>query len=521
MKNIFNKKTSNLLSLILSLLNVKHTNNYTNKYFNEHPNKYNMFGLSKMLTHFGISNSGIKVLNKEEDVRRLIPPYIAHLGGDFAVVENTTKRNVSYYWGDGERINVPMEDFLDIWTGATLIVETDKNSKEPEYEKHKKEEFVSNSKKILLIITIFSLIIIGIIQSEIYTQIGLILLSVVNLVGIYIGYLLVLKQMNNQSKQADKICSLFSRNNCNDVLNSSSSKFLGIISWSEVGLSYFISNIFILFFAPQLLSYLTLISIGTLPYAFWSIWYQKTKAKAWCPLCLIIQLLFYIQFIINFTCGYIQMPDLTIINLLSIGLIYTAPFLIISLILPILVAGQKVTSLTQEYNGFKVNDKVFYSVLREQPRFEISRDTSNIILGNPDAESLITIFTNPHCSPCIEMHKNMNQILKEIKDKVCFQLIFSSFSQDLNESNKLLISACLNYKNSHEILDYWFHGGHLNPESFRNKYGIKTDSENVISEFNKHEHWKKTTGIQGTPTLLINGYQVPRNYKLNELKDIF
>ena len=179
------------------------------------------------------------------------------------------------------------------------------------------------------------------------------------------------------------------------------------------------------------------------------------------------------------------MPDLTIINLLSIGLIYTAPYLIISLILPILIEGQKVTSLTQEYNGFKVNDKVFYSVLREQPRFEISRDTSNIILGNPDAESLITIFTNPHCSPCIEMHKNMNQILKEIEDKVCFQLIFSSFSQDLNESNKLLISACLNYKNSHEILDYWFHGGHLNPESFRNKYGIKTDSENVISEFNK------------------------------------
>ncbi|MDE6162887.1 MAG: hypothetical protein K2F98_05130 [Bacteroides sp.] len=87
----------NALTSILSLLNVRYTSKYANRYFNEHPYKYSLFGLSKMLTHYGVHNVGIKV-NDKENIRSLEPPFIAHIGNDFVTVKNISKDNICYYW---------------------------------------------------------------------------------------------------------------------------------------------------------------------------------------------------------------------------------------------------------------------------------------------------------------------------------------------------------------------------------------------------------------------------------------
>lgn len=53
-----------LLTEFLELLHVKHTVSYTNRYFQEHPHKYNLFGLSRMLEEYGIPNTGLKLKDK-------------------------------------------------------------------------------------------------------------------------------------------------------------------------------------------------------------------------------------------------------------------------------------------------------------------------------------------------------------------------------------------------------------------------------------------------------------------------
>ena len=45
-------KPLNIFVLFLKLLGVKHTSAFPNQYFNEHLRKYNLFGLSKMLSDF-------------------------------------------------------------------------------------------------------------------------------------------------------------------------------------------------------------------------------------------------------------------------------------------------------------------------------------------------------------------------------------------------------------------------------------------------------------------------------------
>lgn len=289
MKNIFNLyEESNTLSTIFKLLKVKYTHKYTNRYFNEHPNKYDMFGLSRMLSHFGVNNKGIRITDKENNIYALPPPFIAHVGNGFVVVEAIKNEKVVYHWNE-KKLSVPLVEFNNIWSGATLIVETDENSVEPYYKENRKRELVTEILQYLLLGAILILAFIGFVQNRIYNDIGLSLLLVLNIIGIYVGYLLILKQMNIQSSHVDKICSLFSQSDCNNVLDSPAAKFMGIFSWSELGLSYFLSNTFILLFAIQFLPYLVLLNICALPYSLWSVWYQRFKVKQWCPLCLIVQ----------------------------------------------------------------------------------------------------------------------------------------------------------------------------------------------------------------------------------------
>jgi len=53
-----NNKGQNVFISFLHLLNVKHTNSFSNKYFREHPHKYNLLGISQMLSDYGIENKG-------------------------------------------------------------------------------------------------------------------------------------------------------------------------------------------------------------------------------------------------------------------------------------------------------------------------------------------------------------------------------------------------------------------------------------------------------------------------------
>lgn len=68
------------------MLNVKHTKKYADKLYNEHPYKYSLFGLSKMLSEYKIPNAGIEILNKESGLKELEVPFIAYAGNEFVLV---------------------------------------------------------------------------------------------------------------------------------------------------------------------------------------------------------------------------------------------------------------------------------------------------------------------------------------------------------------------------------------------------------------------------------------------------
>lgn len=510
---------NNIFLSLLKLLDVKYTTNFSYRYFNEHPHKYNLFGLSSMLTQYSIENVGIKLTDKS-DLFLIDTPFIAHIGSDFVVVEKIKETKIHYIQGD-RKITVHLDDFDKMWTGYILVTEPNELSIEPGYIKHKRKDVFSNIQVIVPLIFAVFLLMYSIVSLKSYLKISFILLFFINTVGVFIGYLLVLKQLKIQSNYADKFCSLFKHSDCNNILESDASKFLGFLGWSEVGFGYFISNIFILSFLPNFINYLAIINIATLPYTFWSVWYQKYRAKQWCPLCLLSIFLLWGIFLVNVISGNFHFSQFTFLNLLFVGGIYIIAVLGLNMLVPIIAKSNNANNIQYEINSIKADENVFDTLLTKQPHYEVSKSTSQLLFGNIESENLVTIFSNPHCNPCSIMHKRVNDLIEHNKN-ICVQYILSSFNEELNVSNKYLIGV-YQQKNGDamQLFDNWFEVGKYNKEQFFREYPIEMNERDIDEEFTKHEQWKEKSGLRATPTILVNGYKLPDNYKIEDLRFLY
>jgi len=474
-----------------------------------------------MLTDYGIENVGTRIVDKGKDIFEIETPFIAHFAGDFVVVHKFESDKVFFLWKGINHV-LSVSEFSSAWSGIILLAESSDQSIEPDYKEHKKYERLNFLKRVTLIAVCCLALFLIYISRLLYTNIGISMLLLINIAGAYISYLLLLKQMHVQSQYADKICSLFKQSDCNHVLESKAAKLWGIFGWSEIGLGYFSTNVLLLLFLPNAVSILSILNILALPYSFWSVWYQKKKAKQWCVLCLIVQVLLWALFIANWLLGYIQMPAFVLqelFYLVIIGSCYLASVLIINSLIPIFNADRMVPILRQVINGMKADENVFKAILKQQFFYETKGFDSIIRFGNINSPLQLTIFSNPYCYPCSLMHKRIERLLTKMNNSLSVQYILSSFAENLNPTNKYLIAACLQNKdNVAQIFTDWFEKGkELGDDYFKN---MNLDMENpeIEAEFQKYELWRRKTQLRATPIVLVNGYQLPENYTVDDLR---
>jgi hypothetical protein len=223
-----------------------------------------------MLSDYGVENAGTKIIDKEKDIFDIELPFIAHFGGEFVIVHKIDPDKVYYLW-NGKETALPLAEFLNAWTGIVLLAEPTVNAIEPDYKEHRKKELLDLAQKGLLALAAGLLLVLTYTTHSLFTNLGLSLLLLLSFAGVYISYLLVLKQLHIDSRYADKICSLFKQHDCNDVLESKAAKLWNTFGWSEIGFGYFVANVLILLFLPNLINYLALINILALPYSVWSV----------------------------------------------------------------------------------------------------------------------------------------------------------------------------------------------------------------------------------------------------------
>lgn len=214
-------------------------------------------------------------------------------------------------------------------------------------------------------------------------------------------------EIDEDNPLVNKLCSATGNINCNAILSSKASKIFNVVSWSEVGFFYFGGTLILLFMEPNSLAIpqlLILLNLISLPYTFFSIFYQANVARQWCLLCCAIQLLLSLEFIplINSFHMPLQLVNFTEASRAIIA--FLLPIIIWIAFNPHFIRLKQLAPLKQQLHKFKYNTEFFNALLSSQPLYQQSDEEWSIVLGSADASNVITMVANPYCMPCAKMH---------------------------------------------------------------------------------------------------------------------
>lgn len=327
-----------IMSDFLRSLGVRHTDAYTNSQFRAMPFQ-TVFGMKKLLESYGVDCTGI-LLSDNGQIDRLPVPFIAQTSRGLVIVTKVTPDKVEYL-SQSVAETAMRERFAAAMTGRVLIASPRPDACEPDYRTHRFTDAANRVKKWVLAIGVLALLGYLFVTNGIYSHVSTILLTVIDLAGIYITWLLVQKSAHIKNRHADAVCSVVEAGGCDDVLNMSASKFFGIFGWSEVGFAYFSVSLMCLLVFPQYIGYLALCNVLCLPFSFWSVWYQRFRAKTWCTLCLCVQAMLWLLFFCYLGGGWLREALPLRIEFFVLGLTYLTVMLALNALMPLIDRNNK------------------------------------------------------------------------------------------------------------------------------------------------------------------------------------
>lgn len=294
----------NLFACILEELGVRHTSDFTRRAYACMPFR-SLFGLSKLLQSYGIDSETYRLANPATDIDCLPVPFLARVGDTFVMVSSVSAGSVTVDYGEGDGpVTMSRPAFDKAFGGIVTLFYPRADAGEPGYRKHRLFEIAAVAKRWILVAASAFVVVWCFVSTGLWRSWAAWLLLAADAAGLYVTYLLFLKSHGFRSKHGDRICGVIDRSGCHTVLETSAAKFLGAIGWSEVGLGYFAVSTLTMLLFPATLPWLALINACVCPFSFWSVWYQKYRAKAWCTLCLITQALLWISLAIYIIGGF-------------------------------------------------------------------------------------------------------------------------------------------------------------------------------------------------------------------------
>lgn len=339
-------KETTVLSDYLSLLGVPHTSEYSDEQFRRMPFQ-SMFGFSKLLQRYGIDSQGLRLSDKRE-LDKLTPPFLAQTDSGFIIVTAVDNEGVNYMT-EGETERMSRNEMDDVWNGFVFLAYPTPLSIEPHYSAHRRMQIFNKAKNLIFAAGVAALFIYAFITNRIYAEWSTAGITLLDIAGLAFTYLLVQKTSGVKSRAADAVCGVLQTGGCDSVLETKASKFFGLFSWSEVGFSYFSVSLLTLLIFPQWIVYLAACNVICLPFTFWSIWYQKFKAKAWCTLCVSVQATLWLLFFCYLAGGWLKGVFPLRIEFFALGTAYVTVLLGLNKLMPHFDKKIKVPQDDQNY----------------------------------------------------------------------------------------------------------------------------------------------------------------------------
>jgi protein-disulfide isomerase/uncharacterized membrane protein len=463
----------------------------------------------------------------ENDFFSITHPFIAHLNigqGQLVVVHKADRNSVNYSDSLKGEKNIKTDNFLAKWSKTVIIIDPDSDSGESDFQIKKSEEIV-NSAVVPFFISIFCLTIIyGIfnrsVSSENEYSLTFFLLMAAIIAGLFFSILLFMNELEFKTGFVDKLCHISTHTDCDAVTKSRLSRIYANISWADLGVSYFLSALILIFLLPvsSIVRILAVFSVFSLPYPVFSILYQWLKIKKWCPLCLSVQATLLAEFAILE--GYLNFKDLTPFSFLPAIIIIAAVFGTVFILKMVYLAEKKKEFIKLELQKLKRNPKVFKSQINNENRLVVSGETQQLLFGNPEAEVTITVFLSFSCSACSKKFAEIQKLLKSNK-KMKVQLIFTpAKDEDGITLTKLIMQK---YKSGEKDiilaqLEKWYESDVKSRHNLVTSIGPMLDEKELNEFFKSNEKLFRENNVTGVPSIFINGFPFPGIYKLNDIK---
>lgn len=536
LSSIFNAVEENCINTtrqLLSALKIKVSRTGIKTIAN-HPDYPSMLSISDSLTKWQIESIAIKVT--VEKIPELPTPFIVKIEtkkeGEFLVV-------VDMY--DGEKFvvsepvskgwkTIPKEELLQQATGIVLLAEVQQNSGEKEYKINKRRENFRTFVNAATIAIVLLLCTVGVFCSFYrYNVAGWAAsaLLMLKLFGCCISILLLWYEIDSHNPTLQKVCSGSKNVNCGAVLKSEAAKIFGL-SWSEIGFFYFFGGLATLLagmLSPEFLLFIAWFNIIVLPYTVFSIYYQWRIAEQWCVLCLIVQGILVSEFLVAFSGGLHTIAPLSVFTWTFVAaatLCYALPALSWFLLKPLLQAYKENARNKIALRKLRYRPEIFEALLKKQKAIQHPTNGLGIVIGNPDAATKIIKVCNPYCRPCANAHGVLDEMIED-NENIQLQIIFTVTNRDNDIRGKaarhlMAIAEKNDTALTVKALNDWYLAGKKDYAVFAEKYPMNGEIEAQREKINSMSEWCDKTEITFTPTIFVDGYQLPHNYDVTDLK---
>ncbi len=536
---MFNQYEPNIKATIsfVGLLKVKVNNATVNDTLQNHPDWPTLLCISDSLNKWNIPNGAGKI--EPGKIEELPTPFIAYTHNrenPLAIVTEVTDTTIQFYQKNNNKpITETKDNFLKQWDGVYLIAEPNAHSGEPNFELNKRKAFLNSLIPVaaffgilLLSFLLLNNIIGNAVASPALHTTGIYLQYFILLSGVVVTSLLLWYEIDKNNPLLQKVCTGIAKGNCNAILSGKQAKIFSWLSWSEVGFFFFAGSLLILLFAggtiTNPLGIIAWISILALPYTVFSVYYQWRVAKQWCVLCLAAQALLLLGGINVIANNFLYpLPQVSSLLIPSSLLLFALPALLWYAVKPYILRLQEAKNTKREFLRIKFNGEIFDTLLKKQKALVLSADGLGIDIGNPAATNTIIKVCNPYCGPCAKAHEKIEALL-ENNDNVKMKLIFTTPNEETHPSIKPTRHLMAIAENTYDrqklkqSLDDWYLPDKKDYDLFAAKYPMNGELLQQRNKIEAMEKWCNNIKITFTPTIFINGYQLPDAYSIEDLQ---
>lgn len=522
--NIFSTPVSNIAwvtSKLLQLLKVKANRSTIIANLQAHPDYPSLLSISDCLSSLNIDHMALQLNRKNYPL--ITTPFITYFpanGGSFVLVHQTGNENVTISDGRYKKQHITKSAFLESWTGIALMARAGQHSKEPDYAHHRSKAFFQKMRWPVFLLTLLTAIFLAAVAHEV--KLPQIILITLKMSGLIISILLLLQHINAAHPLIRKLCRPGSKNDCSAILNSAAAQVTPWLSWAELGFFYFAGTFLVLLFFPVITAVLSWLNLLALPYTLYSLLYQYSK-KTWCVFCCAVQGIFIAERI-AFSSVNGHFPLLGTSDgktLLAAALCFLLSAISWTLLKPLLLQAISAKTLQQQLKFIKYKSGLFLPALKRQPYYDIPDELRPVLLGSTTPVATITLISNVFCKPCEQAHEELEALLLQRSD-IQAKLLFVHPQDAENEMTKIAVHLlALDYNGDKnrvlQALHAWYHEKDKQYDKWALKFPVSIPP--AISQVSKKQkEWFNKVKITATPTILVDGHELPEPWRIADLK---